>query len=88
MYRDRSACVSYQRVINHDSGSENPQFHDKWIDFYHKQETEKEFLLRNKQVIIHGVLYYITTVAVLYCCVCECYCIVGSATFSRGNSST
>ena len=39
-------------------------FQDQWIDFYHKLETEKEFPLRNKQVL-HGSALYIGMAKVL-----------------------
>ena len=43
--RDGSACTTLKKVPG-PSG----QLVDKWETFYLRQETEKEFYLRNKQV--------------------------------------
>ena len=46
IHRDGSACTTLKRV----PGS-NGQLVDKWVEFYIMQETEKEFYLRNRQVL-------------------------------------
>ena len=51
IHRDGSACTTLKRV----PGS-NGKLIDKWVEFYIKQETEKEFYLRNKQVTVQQQL--------------------------------
>ena len=47
-HRDRSAAVTLKRVLR--PGGKDGELIDEWLEFYHKQENEEEFPLRNNQV--------------------------------------
>lgn len=49
---------------------ERTQFRDEWIEFYHRLESEKEFPLRNKQVIHIGTVLLLYDRKYMYVYIC------------------
>lgn len=59
-FRDRSACVSLQRVAKEGGATGGRQVYaDEWLPFYHLEENEKEFPVRLKQVRIVSIYMYV-----------------------------
>jgi len=58
--RDRSACVTLQRVPK--PAGQEAELEDHWLKFYHIADEDKEFPLRNRQVSENAMASIISVV--------------------------